>query len=195
MALIATKYGKIPEEFLVRTDTPMDEPDRFYFRVEFRLREEPAVALLRAKAYARTTVIDGKSWPVCLACSAGPNQEHVANCVLHAILDAADVRAAEVIAVYERPGFGDGTSAKVNPFASMKLETITVERTPGLIEVVPVDGLNIEFETVYDNEHEFSCRRIVRENGRVIHESAAKKLKRGEVANGISGGATASLGG
>jgi hypothetical protein len=190
VGLIATKYGEIPEEFLVRTDTPMDDPDRFWTKVEFRLRDEPAVALLRQKVYARTTVIDGKAWPVCLACSAGPGQEHVPNCVLKAILDNADARAAEVIAAYEAPY----SFAKVNPFASMRLETITVERTPGLIEVVPTEGLNLEFDTVYDNEHVFTTRRIIRENGRVIHEERDCKIKRGMTANGISSGVTAALG-
>lgn len=190
MAVIATKYGEIPEEFLVRTDTPMDEPDRFWTKVEFRLRDEPAVALLRQKVYARTLVIDGKAWPVCLACSAGPGQEHVANCVLKAILAEADVRAAEIIATYELTGF-----AKVNPYAiAPRPETITVERTPGVIEVVSTEGLNIEYEVVRDNEHEYSTRRIIRENGRVIHESPDVKIKRGMSANGISSGVTAALG-
>ncbi len=190
MALIATKYGEIPEEFLVRTDTPMDEPDRFWTKVEFRLRDEPAVALLRQVAYARTMVIGDKPWPVCLACSAGPGQEHVANCVLHAILDAADARAAEVVGTFERPGF-----AKVNPFVAARPETITVERTPGLIETVPVEGLNIEFDTVRDNEHEFTTRRIIRENGRVIHEERDCRLKRGLSVNSLGSGVSASLGG
>lgn len=106
------KYGPLPESSLVRSDGVIDGPEEFRVWIEFRFRDAPEIAMLRALEWSKRVEDPRGAWDTCHRCTASRQGGHTPSCDLAPIIRAADVRASELLARFEFVSF-----SKANVFA------------------------------------------------------------------------------